>query len=170
VQARVIVVLMGVAGAGKTAVGGRLAARLGWPFLDGDVLHPAANIRKMASGVALSDADRLPWLAGVHRAMAEHAAAGRSVVVACSALKQGYREVLRSGLADTQFVYLRCSPAVLEGRLRRRRGHFFDPALLGSQLEVLEEPADALVINADQPLEVVVDEVVAGLRGTATPK
>lgn len=155
---------MGVSGAGKTAVGERLAERLGWPFVDADDLHPASNVRKMAAGTPLTDEDRLPWLRSVRQAMNEHAAAGRSAVVACSALKSEYRELLSSGLAAARIVYLRATPDVLDRRLAERRGHFFDPKLLASQLETLEEPEEALVVEADRELEAVVDAVVAGLR------
>lgn len=174
---------MGVSGAGKTAVGERLAARLGWPFVDADDLHPASNVRKMRRGVPLTDEDRLPWLRSVREAMIERSAFGRSAVVACSVLKREYRELLLSGegssgeppsgdaprrRADTRLVYLRATPVVLERRLAARRGHFFDPDLLASQLETLEEPEEegpegALVVDADAELAAVVDAVVAGL-------
>lgn len=154
---------MGVSGAGKTAVGERLATRLGWPFVDADDLHPASNLRKMTAGVPLTDEDRLPWLHMVRGAIDEHAVSGRSAVVACSALKEQYRELLRAGQAEPRLVYLRVTPAVLERRLRERRGHFFDPSLLASQLETLEEPGDALVVDADRDLGAVVDAVAAGL-------
>ncbi len=154
---------MGVSGAGKTAVGESLAKRLGWIFVDADDLHPASNIRKMTAGVPLTDEDRFPWLLSVRGVMVEHATAGRSAVVACSALKQTYREFLRRGLADVRFVFLRGAPAVLERRLRERRNHFFDPNLLASQLEILEEPTDALVVDVDGEVDAVIDAVVAGL-------
>lgn len=154
---------MGVSGAGKTAVGERLAACSGWPFVDGDDLHPPGNLRKMTAGVPLTDEDRLPWLERVRAVIAEHAGTGRSAVVACSALKRAYRELLLEGQTDTRLVYLRTTRAVLERRLRERRGHFFDPDLLGSQLDTLEEPEDALVVDADRGLEAVVEAVAEGL-------
>lgn len=154
---------MGVSGAGKTAVGELLAKRLGWPFVDADDLHPAANIRKMAAGVPLTDEDRLPWLLKIRDAIVEHARSGRSAVVACSALKRSYREFLLMGQADIRFVYLRGAPAVFERRLRERRGHFFDPNLLASQLETIEEPTEALVVETDDEVEAVVDAVANGL-------
>lgn len=190
-----IVLLMGVSGAGKTAVGQRLADRLGWSFVDADDLHPAANVARMKAGVPLTDEDRLPWLLSVRAAMVEHAESGRSLVVACSALKHAYRELLfegpekqtgrqtgqdegkregtgeseaPGGRVETRLVYLRAAPEVLERRLRERRGHFFDPGLLASQLETLEEPtgeesSEALVVDADEELEAVVDAVAAVL-------
>jgi gluconokinase len=154
---------MGVSGAGKTAVGEFLAKRLGWPFVDGDDLHPASNVRKMTAGVPLTDEDRLPWLQSVRDAIAEHAGSGRSAVVACSALKRDYRKLLVEGQADTRLVYLRGTPAVLQRRLSDRSGHFFDPNLLASQLETMEEPEDAFVVDIDVELEGVVDAVVNGL-------
>ncbi len=154
---------MGVSGAGKTAVGELLAKRLGWPFVDADDLHQASNIRKMTAGVPLTDEDRLPWLLSVRDVLVEHAGSGRSAVVACSALKEDYREFLLMGQADIKFVYLRGAPPVFERRLRERQGHFFDPKLLASQLETMEEPTDAVVVDVDGELEMVVDEVMAAL-------
>ena len=156
---------MGVSGAGKTAVGECVAQRMGWPFIDGDDLHPASNIRKMTGGIPLTDDDRWPWLERVRDVIAERASAQQSAVVACSALKESYREFLRAAKAEIRFVYLRGSPQVFERRLSERRGHFFDPNLLASQFDALEEPSDALVVDADQELEAVVDAVVVGLKG-----
>jgi len=154
---------MGVAGAGKTAVGQALAKRLSGEFVDADDLHPAANIRKMSAGVPLTDEDRWPWLQRVHEVILANARSGGPAVVACSALKRAYRELLLSGLADTKLVYLRGTPAVLERRLRSRRGHFFDPRLLASQFETIEEPEESIVVDADRPLEAVIADVVAAL-------
>jgi gluconokinase len=159
----VIVVLMGVSGAGKTAVGELLAKRLGWPLVDGDDLHPASNISKMTAGVPLTDEDRLPWLQKIRDAIVEHAGSGRSAIVACSALKRTYRKFLLQGQPDTRLVYLRGPPVVLERRLGERRGHFFDPNLLASQLETMEEPKDAVVVDVDAELEAVVDSVATAL-------
>jgi len=154
---------MGVSGAGKTAVGEVLAKRLGWSFVDGDHLHPASNIRKMTAGLPLTDEDRLPWLLSVRDAIVEHARSGRSALVACSALKRDYRKLLLEGQPDTRLVYLRGTPSVLERRLGERRGHFFDPKLLASQLETMEEPSGALVIDVDGELDAVVEAVAAAL-------
>lgn len=154
---------MGVSGSGKTAVGQLLAKRLGWPFVDADDLHPAESVGKMAAGVALTDEDRLPWLLSVRDVIAEHTGSGLSAVVACSALKERYRELLANGRDDVRLVYLHGSPDVLERRLRDRRGHFLDPSLLASQLETLEPPADALAVDVDDELEAVVDALVAAL-------
>jgi gluconokinase len=158
-----IVVLMGVAGAGKTAVGRRLAARLGWAFHDGDDLHPEANVRKMAAGRPLTAEDRRPWLAAVRALLVTLASAGTDAVVACSALTAESRRTLLSGVREARLVYLRGAPALLAERLRRRRGHFFPPELLASQLATLEEPASALVVDVDADLEVVVSRVLTAL-------
>jgi len=161
-----VVVVMGVAGAGKTAVGRRLAAELGWRFIEGDDFHPAENVDKIRRGVGLDDADRAPWLARLEREIRELLEREASAVLACSALKRRYREQLRVDPQRVRFVYLRCSPAVLAARLRERRGHFAGPALLASQLEALEEPAgadDALSIDGDASLRDVIAQVRARL-------
>jgi gluconokinase len=155
-----IVLIMGIAGCGKTTVGQRLATALGWPFFDADDLHPAANIAKMASGQPLDDADRAPWLERLRQLIDEQVAAGTSAVLACSALKQSYRERLLGGCAEARLVYLQASRALLAARLRERAHHFFPAALLDSQLEALEEPEDAIVIDAGLP----VPDIVAAIR------
>src|SRR5512142_649544 len=148
-----IVVVMGVAGSGKTRIGRMLAARLGWPFLDADDFHPASNIAKMASGHPLDDADRVPWLDAMHAKIATMPDA----VLACSALKESYRQRLRAGL-DVRFVFLRGSRELIAERVRHRE-HFFAPELIESQFEALEEPADALAIDAALPPEVIVNDL-----------
>lgn len=158
-----VVVLMGVSGAGKTAVGRRLAETQDWPFIDGDDLHSESSVRKMSSGIPLTDEDREPWLRSVREVIAERVASGTSAVVACSALKRAHRRLLRDGLGDVRLVYLRGEPELLERRLSERRGHYFDPKLLASQLETLEEPAKAVVVDVDGDLEAVVEAVRAGL-------
>jgi len=158
-----IVILMGVSGAGKTAVGERLAARLGWAFHDGDDFHPEANVRKMAAGEPLDDEDRRPWLAAIRELLAAHEREGTDAVVACSALKETYRSYLLSGSPSARIVYLRGTPALIEERLSRRRGHFFRADLLASQFASLEEPSSALVVDVDAELDVVVARVLAAL-------
>ena len=162
---------MGVAGAGKTAVGERLAARLGWSFHDGDDLHPEANVRKMAAGVPLTDDDRRPWLEAIAAVLARHERGGKDAVVACSALRESYRRTLLAAAPSARFVYLRGDPALLERRLRRREGHFFPTRLLASQLATLEEPdpATTAIVDVDAPLEAVVDRVVAALGPVRRP-
>ncbi|WP_040815858.1 gluconokinase [Nocardia concava] len=140
-----IVVLMGVSGSGKSTVAGMLVSTLGWDLLEGDDLHPTANIAKMAAGYALTDADRQPWLEAIAQWMSKEVAAGRSAVVTCSALKRSYRNVLRGGMtghpeAVLTFVHLTGSREDLQRRLTARMDHFMPPGLLDSQLETLETP------------------------------
>jgi carbohydrate kinase (thermoresistant glucokinase family) len=127
---------MGVSGSGKSTVGAELAARLGVPFVDGDALHPVANVAKMAAGIPLDDADRWPWLDAVGARLAES-----RVVVACSALRRSYRDRLRAAAPDVRFVLLDGSRELLAARTGARLDHFMPPALLDSQLATLERPA-----------------------------
>ena len=154
-----IVILMGVSGAGKTTVGELLAAQLGWPFYDADGFHPPENVAKMSRGVALTDEDRWPWL----EALADHIRAvdadGRSAVVACSALRASYRDRLLAASEDARVVYLKGSYELIDERLRARSGHFFDAGLLASQFEALEEPGDVIAVDVEQTPERVVAEI-----------
>ncbi len=151
---------MGVAGAGKSTVGARLAAVLGWPFLDADALHPSPNVEKMRRGIPLTDADRDPWLTHVRQRIEDYVRARQSAVVACSALRREYRERLRVDPA-VRFVFLKGDSALLLDRLNRRVAHFLKAPLLASQLASLEEPIDAITIDAALP----VDEIVQRIRG-----
>ncbi len=135
-----ILIVAGVAGSGKTTVGALLAGRLHWRFADADTFHPEANVAKMRSGVPLTDEDRMPWLGVVAGWMDAHIAAGRSAVLACSALKRSYRDLLLSGRPAATMVFLRLDRDVLARRLASRAGHFFPEKLLDSQLAVLEPP------------------------------
>ena len=153
---------MGVAGAGKTTVGRVLSEELGWEFIDGDSLHPAANTERMRLGMPLTDQDRLPWLAAIRRVIEDRSAKESSVVLACSALKERFRQQLQEGL-DVSFVYLKGEPELLRERLRARSGHFFSPDLLPSQLESLEEPTDALVVDASKGVLAIVREIRSSL-------
>jgi len=158
------IVVMGVSASGKTAVGRPLAERLGCPFIDGDVLHPQANIDKMKAGHPLDDADRAPWLDRVAEWLAAHEGGG---VIACSALKRRYRDRLRKAAPDTLFVLLAPSLAVLRQRDAARKGHFMPASLLDSQLATLERPdADehAITIVNDGSVGEAVEAVVAALR------
>jgi gluconokinase len=142
----VIVVLMGVCGSGKTKVGGALAASLGWPFYDADAFHPPANVAKMAAGTALTDEDRWPWLDRIADELALVLARGGHAVLACSALKQVYRDRLaRAG--DVRFVYLKGDVETIAARLAKRKHEYMPASLLPSQFAALEEPADAIVID-----------------------
>jgi len=143
---------MGVSGSGKTTVGRVLARRLQWPFLDGDDFHPPANVEKMRRGEALTDADRGPWLDALAAALRRHLGGGEGVVLACSALRSAYRDVLRID-ERVRFVFLEAAGSLLEQRLAGRAGHYFNPNLLQSQLETLEPPEDAIALDASRPPE-----------------
>lgn len=158
-------VVMGVSGSGKSTVASLLAERLGWEFLEGDDVHPAANVEKMAAGVPLTDEDRAPWLAEIARLVAERIAAGRSVVVTCSALRRRYRDILRRD--DLVFVHLTGSQSVVTERLAARTGHFMPSALLDSQfaaLEPLEDDERHVLVDLGRPPLDEIDEVLSTLR------
>jgi len=154
---------MGTTGSGKTTVGEALARRMGWLFLDADDFHSSANKEKMHRGIALTDADRAPWLAAIHEELARRDREGCHVVLACSALKQEYREELRAGL-EIEVVYLKGSEAVLRAHIEERHGHFAGESLLPSQLATLEEPTDALVVDVSHTPEEIVEEICARLN------
>jgi gluconokinase len=160
-----VVLLMGVAGSGKTTIGRQLAAELGWAFADADAFHPPANVAKMTAGVPLDDADRAPWLAAIRAYLDRQHAEGRHAVITCSALKERYRAILLGGPGEVKLVHLKGTAEVLRSRLRRREGHFMKPAMLDSQLAALEEPGDALVIDIAQPPE----QIIAVLRRAVSP-
>jgi gluconokinase len=154
-----IVILMGAAGAGKSTVGRALADALRWSFYDADDFHDAANIERMRSGVGLTDRDRAPWLARIHTTLVDVANRKADAVVACSALKQKYRDALAEGVPDVRWVYLKGGRDPLRERLVKRRGHYAGPELIDSQLADLEPPANALVLDADQPVTELVTEL-----------
>ena len=151
-----IIVLMGVTGSGKTAVGQNLAASLGWQYFDADEFHSAANIEKMKSGVPLNDADRKPWLESLQRVIRDSLKNAEPAVLACSALKKSYRDML---LIDerVQFVYLKGDYDLIKERLRARSDHYMNPSLLDSQFETLEEPNDALQIDIGSSPDAIVE-------------
>ncbi len=161
-----IVVLMGVAGAGKTTVGRELARRLGWQFIDADDLHPPANREKIARGEPLDDTDRAPWLQALGALMARCRQGNRDVVVACSALRQAYRDQLSAYAPGLVWVYLQVQQAEARARLARRRGHFASAALVESQFDSLEAPQAAVVLDATLPLEALITSIAGrlGLR------
>ncbi len=157
---RMIVVLMGVAGSGKSTIGRALAARTGWPFHEGDAFHPPGNVAKMACGVALSDGDRAPWLAALRRLIDDMLRRGEHGILACSALKQSYRDLLQDGRDGVRFVHLKGDPDLLQRRLQARTGHFMPPALLASQLVTLEEPRQVFSVDVRLPPHRIVDAIV----------
>jgi gluconokinase len=161
-----IVVIMGVAGSGKSTVGQLLATELHWTFLDGDSLHPPANVEKMTHGIPLTDVDRAPWLAAVHARVVESFQRGAHLVIACSALKQRYRDTLDSGVTIT-WVYLKGSYALILERLQHRQHHFMKPQMLASQFADLEEPADAIVIDVAEEPAVAVRQIASALKEPA---
>ena len=144
------IVVMGVSGCGKSTTGAALAARLGWPFIEGDSFHPEANLAKMHAGIPLDDEDRLPWLQALATEIARHEAQGQPLVLSCSSLKRTYRDILRSGAPRVRFLHVHGTREMLAARLTNRTGHFFPPKLLDSQLatlELLEPDEDGIVIN-----------------------
>ena len=141
------ILVMGVAGSGKTTVGKALSDALGWPFYDADDFHSPENVRKMASGVPLTDEDRRPWLDRLHRLIAERSEQTENGVLACSALKQKYRKILCAD-NDVEVVYLKAQPDLIRSRLNLRRGHYMPPELIESQFRDLEEPQAALSVDA----------------------
>jgi gluconokinase len=153
---------MGVVGAGKTTVGSLLAQKLDWHFADADNFHPAANVEKIRQGIPLDDSDRAPWLAALHDAILHWNVEGRNAVLACSALKRKYRDILR--VDGVRFVYLKGDYELIEQRLQTRRGHFASDSILKSQFEDLEKPDDAITIEVDKTPEAIVSEIIDKLK------
>jgi gluconokinase len=168
-------VVMGVSGSGKSTIGNELATRLQWPYADGDTFHSPENVAKMAAGIPLTDADRWPWLQAVERWMSEALRTGSSCVVACSALRKSYRDLLRratEGVPDAavRFVFLDVDRDLLRHRLVARHGHFMHAEMLDSQLATLEPPTAAehpitIPITADTAPSSTVDEIIDALEG-----
>jgi gluconokinase len=141
-----VVIVMGVTGAGKTTVGSLLASQMGWGFADADSFHSPANKAKMQQGVPLTDADRIPWLQALRDAISHWIAEGRNFVLACSALKRNYRDILRVS-PDVRIVYLKGTQDLISSRLKLRHGHFAGESILASQFAALEEPEHAIEID-----------------------
>lgn len=156
-----VIVLMGVSGCGKTTVGQLLADRLGWPFYDGDDYHPAANIAKMAAGKPLDDENRRGWLETLAGLIEKTEKASQNAVMACSALKQNYRDRLARKTPQTvHFVYLKGSYEQILDRMQQRGGHFMKPDMLRSQFDILEEPSGILALPITLPLNKMVDQII----------
>jgi gluconokinase len=167
IPATTSIVVMGVSGSGKTSAAREITRQLGWEYIEGDDLHPEANVAKMAGGHPLDDEDRWPWLRRIAEVIGEHEAAGTSVVLTCSALKRSYRDLLREGHPSVWFAHVDVPREVLAERLAKRQGHYMPSSLLDSQLSTLEplgedEPGDA--IAGDGPLDQTVAELLSDLR------
>jgi gluconokinase len=156
-----IVVVMGVSGCGKSTIGPLLAARLGCPFLDADEFHPPENVTKMAAGTPLTDDDRWPWLARLNEELRKK----EKAVLACSALKESYRDALAQGLAGVRFVLLRGSIELIRSRLAERKHRYMPASLLESQFAALEPPRDAIEVDVGQAPGACVQEIQARLGG-----
>ncbi len=162
-----IAVMMGVSGSGKTTIAVGVAQREGWPLLEGDKFHPPANIEKMSHGTPLTDEDRWPWLRAIAAEIDAMRARGQSAIVACSALKRAYRDILIGDRPDVVLVYLRGDKALIAARMAARKGHFMPAALLDSQFATLEEPGPdehPITVSVAPPPDAIVDEVVRQLK------
>jgi gluconokinase len=160
------IVVMGVAGSGKTTIGEKLAERLGWPYEDGDKFHPKGNVEKMSAGHPLTDDDRWPWLQAIADEIDRVCRQGNHVVIGCSALKRAYRDVLVHGRDDVRIVYLDGTRELIARRLKARKGHFMPPTLLESQFNTLQPPAPdehPVVVSIDASVEKIVDDIVRKL-------
>jgi gluconokinase len=164
-------IVMGVSGSGKTTIARALAERLGWRFADGDDFHPAANVAKMKAGHPLTDDDRWPWLRAIAAEIDRVAAGGGHLVIACSALKRAYRDVLSGGRDDVRFVFLDGSRELIARRMAARQNHFMPPGLLDSQFATLERPGPdehAIHVGIDVPVDEIVDGVIAQLPASTS--
>ncbi len=156
-------VVMGVSGSGKSTIGERLAQRLGWSYEDGDKFHPLSNVAKMSAGQPLTDEDRWPWLQAIANEIDRVCEARGHAVIACSALKRAYRDILVHGRPDVRIIYLKGTPDLIAGRLVLRKGHFMPPGLLASQFKTLEPPdasENPVTVSIDAPAETIVDDIV----------
>ncbi len=156
-----IVIVMGVSGSGKSTIGKMLASELNWEFFDADDFHPSANIEKMRQGIPLTDADRMPWLLTLQDAIASILQQDRNAVLACSALKSSYREIMLDNCDRSQIrlVYLKGSFQLIQERLKQRQNHYMSPDLLQSQFDILEEPEDAIYVDISQPMDAIAQQI-----------
>lgn len=157
-------IIMGVSGSGKTSVGKTLAEHLGWMFYDADDFHPPANVAKMASGIPLDDSDRAPWLAALHDLISSSLKADRPGVLACSALKERYRQQLADGNEGVQIVYLKGSYDLIWSRMQQRTDHYMKPHMLQSQFATLEEPTNAIAIDIALPVDEIVVRILKSME------
>jgi gluconokinase len=159
-------VVMGVSGSGKSTIADQLAIRIGWTFEDGDQFHPASNVAKMKAGHPLTDEDRWPWLRAIAAEIDRACAAGEHLVIACSALKRAYRDILVHGRKDVRIVFLDGTQQLIADRLAKRKGHFMPPDLLPSQFRTLEPPTadeNPVTVSIDASVEAIVDDIVGKL-------
>jgi len=157
-------IIMGVSGCGKTAVGKALAQHLEWDFFDADDFHPPANIAKMESGAPLDDSDRAPWLDSLRDLILSSLKAKRPAVLACSALKERYRQQLMDGNSGAQLIYLKGSYDLIWSRMTARAGHYMMPAMLQSQFNTLEEPLNAIVVDVELSIAEIIKKIIAELN------
>jgi gluconokinase len=160
-------IVMGVSGSGKSTIGETLAKRLGWAYEDGDKFHPPGNVAKMSAGQPLTDDDRWPWLQAIADEIDRLCAAGERVVIACSALRKVYRDILVHGRDDIRIVYLDGTQQLIGDRLGARKGHFMPPGLLASQFKTLEPPTDdehPITVSIDASVDAIIDDVVRQLH------
>jgi gluconokinase len=158
------IIIMGVSGSSKTTVGKALAARLEWDFYDADDFHPPANIAKLASGIPLTDEDRQPWLKLLHDLIGTCLKKERPGILACSALKDSYRQTLIAGNQDVRIVFLKGSYELIQKRMAERTGYYMKPEMLQSQFEALEEPSDALTVEVGMTVEKIVEKIEESFR------
>ncbi|WP_013322699.1 gluconokinase [Gloeothece verrucosa] len=163
-QSSKICIIMGVSGSGKSTIGKLLSQELGWQFYDGDDFHPLENVEKMKQGIALNDADREPWLKALRRLIDNLQTQQENGIIACSALKENYRELLQGNDDNIIFIYLQGSFETIRKRLLHREGHFMKENLLNSQLETLETPHNAIVVDISLSPQEMVDKIIAYLQ------
>ena len=166
-------VVMGVSGSGKSTIAEKLAERLGWVFEDGDRFHPAGNVAKMSAGQPLTDEDRWPWLQAIADEIDRVCKAGERAVIACSALKHAYRDILVHGRSDVRIVFLNGTQALIADRLAKRKGHFMPAGLLDSQFKTLEPPEKSehpVTVSIDASIETIVEDIVRQLNLNPTSR
>ena len=160
-------IVMGVSGSGKSTIADKLAERLRWSYEDGDKFHPASNVAKMSAGHPLTDEDRWPWLQAIADEIDRVCRAGQRAVIACSALKRAYRDILVHGRSDVRIIYLKGTQELIARRLATRKNHFMPPGLLDSQFRALEPPdtrENPVTVSIDAPVDAIVDDIIRGLR------